>query len=84
MFGPERIVEDPYIKVSVGADVAGFRPFLLSHTMCGSYHKVVLTFTRLSQALHNKQMKEILIFGTVVTFAFVCAMVAIPERQPLR
>ncbi|KAK4051291.1 hypothetical protein OIO90_004772 [Microbotryomycetes sp. JL221] len=49
MFGPERVVADPYI-----------------------------------QAIHNKQMREIIIFGTIVTFLFLCIVVAIPEKTPLR
>ncbi|KAK4052056.1 hypothetical protein OIV83_002350 [Microbotryomycetes sp. JL201] len=49
VFGPEKVVADPYI-----------------------------------QRIHNKQMREILIFGTVVTFLFLCIVVAIPEKTPLR
>ncbi|SCZ91831.1 BZ3500_MvSof-1268-A1-R1_Chr5-3g08165 [Microbotryum saponariae] len=48
MFGPERVVEDPYIK-----------------------------------DLHDKQMKEIIIFGTICTILFLIIIVAIPEKRPL-
>ncbi|ORY58345.1 hypothetical protein BCR35DRAFT_309467 [Leucosporidium creatinivorum] len=48
-FGPERVVEDPYIK-----------------------------------HLHDKQMKEILIVGAIATFIFLCIIVALPQRTPLR
>ncbi|SCV72723.1 BQ2448_4260 [Microbotryum intermedium] len=48
MFGPERVVEDPYIK-----------------------------------DLHDEQMKEIIIFGTICTILFLIIIVAIPEKRPL-
>ncbi|KDE05833.1 hypothetical protein MVLG_03777 [Microbotryum lychnidis-dioicae p1A1 Lamole] len=47
MFGPERVVEDPYIK-----------------------------------DLHDKQMKEIIIFGTICTILFLIIIIAIPEKRP--
>lgn len=70
IFGPERVVEDEYIKVSD-------RP---------SFHfqrKIITDLSILLQYLHNRQIKEILIVGAVVTLLFEIAIVAIPQRVPL-
>lgn len=92
MFGPERVVEDPYIKVSPQLGLGA--PFsLLCSTLtffstvhpqqanAGEWNRHSVLPRNPLTADSSSTSQEILIVGTVATFVFLCIVLAIRESS---